>query len=142
MVTLSPSAPATERSRGRAYLWAGVGACLLGPVLAVIQFSLRQLAVPWYSPVLATCGAVLLLVSLTRQRSVARVMTLVLVAGFAGFQWFVLGYALKLPDYAGPARVGQPFPAFASTLADGSPFTDADLRDGSRRVLTFFRGRW
>ena len=29
-----------------------------------------------------------------------------------------------------------------STFADGRPFTDEDLRDGSRHVMVFFRGRW
>src|SRR2546426_584807 len=33
-----------------AYFWAGICACLLGPALVVAQFSLKHLAVPWYSP--------------------------------------------------------------------------------------------
>jgi hypothetical protein len=50
---------------------------------------------------------------------------------------------MKLPDYEGPARAGQQLPAFQATLAsNGRPFTDADLGDGHRRVMVFFRGRW
>jgi hypothetical protein len=49
---------------------------------------------------------------------------------------------MKLPAYEGPARPGQEFPAFASTYPDSRSFTEADLRDGSRRAMVFFRGRW
>src|SRR5262245_48871825 len=125
MITFSNAPAATERSRGRAYFWAGVGACLLGLALAFTQFSLKQLFVPWYSPALATLGALLLLVAVARRRTVPRVAGLVLVAALAGLQWYVLGSMLKLPDYAGPARPGQQFPAFTATLADGCPVTDA-----------------
>jgi hypothetical protein len=131
-----------QRSRGRFCFWAGIGACLIGMALAVVQFSLKHLAVPWYSPILATVGAFLLLVAVARRRTLARLMALVLIAGFAGLQWYFLVAVLKLPSYEGPARAGQHLPPFRSTLADGRSFTDEDLRDGSRRVLVFFRGRW
>ncbi len=142
MATLLMTPTAKERSRGRAYFWAGICARLLGPALVVAQFRLKHLAVPWYCPVLATLGAFLLLVAVARRRSIPRVITLLLVAVFAGLQWYFLVSLTKLPDYEGPARAEQPFPAFRSTLADGRPFTGEDLRDGSRRVLVFFRGRW
>jgi hypothetical protein len=142
MSTVSTAPPATERSQGRAYFWAGVGACLLGVAGAVAQFSLKYLFVPWYTPALATLGALLLLVAVARRRSVLRVTALVLVAALAGLQWFVLVSLVKLPGYDGPAQPGRQLPAFRTTLADGRPFTEADLRGGSRHVLTFFRGRW
>jgi hypothetical protein len=66
----------------------------------------------------------------------------VLVAAFAGLQWYFLVALMKLPAYEGPAQAGNPLPAFHAIRADGRPFTEADLRDGSWRVLTFFRGRW
>ena len=134
--------PAAGRSRGRALFWAGVAACLLGLVLAFAQFSLKIVGVPWYTPALATLGAVLLVVAVARRRTVPRVVALVLVAALAGFQWYTLGSLMKLPAYDGPAQPGRPFPAFRASHADGRPFTDADLRDGSRRVMVFFRGRW
>jgi len=144
MATLSTTPPATERARGRGYFWAGIGVALLGLALAVAQFVVvKYLAVPWYSPALATLGALLLLVSLARRRTVPRLLALVLVAALAAYQWYFLGALMKLPDYAGPAR-GRQLPAFRSVRADGQAFTEADLspRDGSRRAMVFFRGRW
>jgi hypothetical protein len=132
-----------RRSQGRAYFWVGILACLLGPVLFFTAlFGLKHLATPWYSPVLATLGVFLLVVSLVRRRSIPRVIALVLVAAFAGLQWYFLAVLFKLPAYEGPARAGQPIPAFSTTFADGRPFTEEDLRDGSRHVMVFFRGRW
>ena len=142
MSTLSPTPEAAQRSRGRAYLWAGLTACLLGLALPVVQFSLKHLFVPWYAPALATLGAVLLLVAVARRRTLLRVVALVLLVAVAGAEWFFWGSLIRLPDYEGPARPGQPFPAFRSALADGRAFADADLRDGSRRAMVFFRGRW
>jgi hypothetical protein len=126
----------------RALFWGGIGLCLLGIALVVIQFTLlKYLFVPWYSPVLASLGAVLLLVAVVRRWSIARVVALVLIAALAGYQWYFLGWYLKLPAYDGPGA-GKQLPAFSAALADGSPLTDADLRDGSRRAMVFFRGRW
>src|SRR5262249_37872242 len=131
-----------QRSRGRGYFWAGLAVCLLGVALVVAQFSLKVLVVPWYAPALASLGALLLLVSVARRRSIPRLAALVLVAAFAGFQWFFLVSMIKLPAYEGPARAGEQLPAFTSKYADGRDFTEADLHDGSRRALVFFRGRW
>jgi hypothetical protein len=139
---VAPAPPATDRSRGRVYFWAGVAACLLGIALAVAQFNLKILGVPWYTPALATLGVLLLLVALVQRWTILRVVALLLFGALAGFEWYALGVLLKLPAYEGPAQPGTQFPAFASTYADGRPFTDANCRDGSRRVMTFFRGRW
>jgi hypothetical protein len=133
---------ANPRARGRGYLWAGLGACLLGLALVFVQFSLKHLFVPWYSPALATLGALLLLVSVVRRRSIPRVAALLLIVALAGFQWYALVSLMKLPDYAGPAQPGKQLPSFHTTFADGRPFTEADLQDGWRRALVFFRGRW
>jgi hypothetical protein len=129
------------RSRGRGYFWAGLGLCVLGLAATVVQFALQIIRTPWYSPVLATLGAILLLVAVARRRTIPRVIGLVLVAAFAGLQWYFLGVLMKLPDYKGP-EAGRPVPAFAASLADGRSFGDADLRDGSRHVLVIYRGRW
>jgi hypothetical protein len=146
MSTNAPSLPATspakERSQGRAYFWAGIGVCLLGLVLVAVQFGLKYLFVPWYSPALFSLGAVLLFLSIVRRRSLLRMVALVVVAALAGFQWYVLVAMIKLPDYTGPAQPGKKLPHFQAVLANGRPFTEADLSDGSRRVMTFFRGRW
>src|SRR5262245_17276925 len=84
----STTAPANNRSRGRAYFWAGIGACLLGLGLVVAQFSLKPLGVPWYAPILATLGVALLIVALIRRRTVSRVIALVLVTALAGYEWY------------------------------------------------------
>lgn len=131
-----------QRSQRSAFVWAGIAASLLGLPLIYAQFSLGYLVTPWYSPALATLGALLLLCALVRRVSVFRVVVLLLLLALAGFQWFLMGAKLKLPAYEGPAQAGERFPAFSSARADGEPFTDADLRDGSRRVMVFFRGRW
>jgi hypothetical protein len=124
-------------------LWAGLGACVLGVGLMIAQFSLKRLDfVPWYAPALATVGALLLAVAFLRRPGVLRGLVLLLVVVLAGYLWFVLAGAGQLPAYNGPARAGERVPEFRTTLADGRPFTDADLRDGSRRAMVFFRGRW
>jgi hypothetical protein len=147
--TLTTNPPVGLRSRGRGYFWAGILACLVGLGAAVVQFTwLKHMSVPWYAPALATLGALLLVVAVASRLTITRVIALVLVVALAGFQWYVLVVAMKLPDYQGPAR-GDPFPAFSATLADSKSstddsrsFTDANLRDGSRRAMVFFRGRW
>ena len=142
MNTVSATPLAPPRPQGRACFWAGLAACLIGLAVAVAQFSLKQLFVPWYAPALATLGALLLFVAVVRRPGIVRIAALLLVAGLAGLEWFFLVSFLKLPDYEGPAQAGRPFPAFSSTHADGQPFTDANLRDGSRHAMVFFRGRW
>jgi hypothetical protein len=138
--TATPSP--TSRSHGRGYFWLGIGVCLLGVALFFVQLALKQLFTPWYAAVLATLGAILMVVSVARRFSIARVVGLVLVAALAGFEWFFLVSLTRLPEYHGPARAGSQFPAFSATFADGRQFTDADLRDRSRRAMVFFRGRW
>jgi hypothetical protein len=132
----------TGRSSGRAYFWVGIGACLLGLGLVFVQVGLQYLAVPWYSPILVTLGAFLLLVAVARRRTIPRIIALVLVAALAGLEWYFLVSMMKLPEYQGPAQAGRRLPAFHTALADGRPVTEANLQDGSRRVLVFFRGRW
>jgi len=142
MTTIPTTAPTTDRSRGRGYFWAGIGACLLGVALVQIQLWLGYLRTPWYCPALATIGALLLLVAVVRRGTVLRKIVLLLVAGLAAFQWYALGVMMRLPEYDGPVHAGDRFPAFEATRADGRSFSDADLRDGSRHVMVFFRGRW
>jgi FtsH-binding integral membrane protein len=138
----STTSPVKERSAGRAYFWMGIGLALLGIVLAVVQYSLQQLIVPWYVPILSTLGALVLLVSLFKRRSIPRILAIGLIGVLAGLQWFFLISIARLPAYAGPAQVGQKLPAFSTALADGRAFTQQDLEDGRRSVLVFFRGRW
>jgi hypothetical protein len=126
-------------------LWLGLFVCFLGPALVAAQMSLKRLSTPWYSPALAMLGACLVIFSLIRRRTVVRYLALLLVLAVAGYQFFALAGPLKLPAYRGPAQAGERFPSFHSQVVDereAQPFTDANLRDGSRRVMVFFRGRW
>jgi hypothetical protein len=142
MTTVPTTAPATNRSRGRGLLWAGIAIGLLGIPLYIVQFSMGVFTVPWYQPVLATLGALLLLVAVARRGSIARVIALVLIGGFAGLDWYFVASISKLPSYEGPARAGQKMPTFRTAKADGQPFTEKDLQASKRNVLVFNRGRW
>jgi hypothetical protein len=131
-----------RRSRGRGLFWLGIAVCLLGIGLAALLFSMKILREPWYAPILATAGAVLLLASVFKRFKVVRLLVFLLVTAVAGFEWYSIGSLARLPQYTGPAVEGQPAPAFATVRADGRSFTDTDLRQGKRTVLVFFRGRW
>jgi hypothetical protein len=142
MATHTTTSVAADRSRGRGYLWLGILLAVLAIGLTVLQYALRLLIMPWHLPILTTLGALLVVLALARRGSVTRVLVLLLVVALAGFEWWFVALASKLPSYQGPARAGEPAPAFQTTLADGSSFTEQDLRDGQPTVMTFFRGRW
>ena len=142
MVVPTNSSSAVPRQSGRAYIWAGIFLCLLGPMLFAVAFASKHLAVPWYSPALATLAVFCLIVAVVRRRNAMRWATLLFVAAFAGIQWYGLAVLIKLPEYKGPVRVGKSIPAFQGKRADGSAFTNSELHGGKRHVLVFFRGRW
>jgi hypothetical protein len=120
----------------------GVLLFVLGPALYYIQFRLEYLDTPWYVPILATAGVVLMVVSVWQRRGVVRIIGLALFLLVAGFEWHALLIGFRTPQYNGPAQPGQKIPAFATTLADGKAFTDRDLDKGIPTVLVFFRGHW
>ena len=134
-------ATSTMASGGRPLVWIGMGSALLGIALSVAQFSLGRLAVPWYMPILACVGAILIAVSLRRKRSAVRIAALVGVVLLGSLEILALN-AMRLPPYEGPIEIGKPFPAFAAKRADGSPLTQADLAGASATAIVFFRGRW
>jgi hypothetical protein len=114
---------------------------VLGPVAYLLQLRIPVLTEPWYLPMAGTVAAILLLIAVLRRRGLWRILGLVFCGLLAGFEWmFLLG--LALPAYTGPVASGQPFPAFATLRADGTPFTQDDLRGEQNTVLVFFRGRW
>jgi hypothetical protein len=125
----------------RRILLLGVALTLVGIAIYAIQIAARRLTMPWYLPTSATVGALLVAVSLWRARSVWRVALLLLLLLLAGAEWAFL-LATRLPPYTGPIAVGKPFPAFTTTRADGTPFTQRDLQGDTKNVLVFFRGRW
>ncbi len=114
---------------------------MLGFILYAIQLGIGRLVTPWYMPGLTTLGIVLLAVALRQARTVWRWLALLLILLLGSAEWaFVL--ATRLPAYAGPAAVGKPLPEFATVTADGTPFTQRDLKGDQQNVLVFFRGRW
>jgi hypothetical protein len=108
--------------------------------MILLMFAAKILITPWYAPLLGTLGVALLVLALMRSRSLWRWTAVVIVSLLVAFQWWAL-LAMRTPPYTGPVKDGQPFPAFATTLADGSAFTQADL-EGENTVMVFFRGHW
>src|SRR5262245_18335650 len=100
----------TPSSRGRRFLLLGLGLSVLGVVAYVVELALHRLTLPWYIPVSALLGAVLIGASLRERRGVWRTLALGGVLLLAGIETLAL-YALRLPSYAGPIAVGRAFPA-------------------------------
>ena len=132
----------TPRPRSTAPLLT-LGLCLpaLGVLGYVVQLQMQHLWAPWYMPIAATIGVVLVAISMWKKPGVLRGLALLAVFSLSAAEWG-LTVGLRLPAYTGPVAAGSPFPAFATTRADGSPFTHNDLQNGQDHVLVFFRGRW
>ena len=137
------TSPPIARSRGRLWLWLGVGLFLLGLVLYFVQaFLLKHLVTPWYMPILFTLAVLSALVSVRQRPTWTRVIvSLVLALACAGEWYFILSMS-RLPEYEGPVQVDKKIPAFTTTFADGSSFTEKDLQKGTPTVLVFYRGHW
>lgn len=140
MSTTTPGKPLEHP--GRSTVWFGLILGFLGPALYLAQLKAGRLVVPWYLPVLGTVGALLVLASLGRRRSVGRILLFALFGFLAFGEWFFLLSLSKLPNYSGPVAVGKPFPAFATTWADGTPFTEANLPGDRDTIMVFYRGHW
>jgi hypothetical protein len=132
----------SARHPGRSLLLLGVFLALAGPVVMILlMFAAKILMAPWYAPLLGTLGVALIILALMRSRSIWRWTAVVIFTLLVGFQWWAL-LAMRTPAYTGPVKDGQSFPAFATRLADGSPFTPADLQGDQNTVMVFFRGHW
>ena len=142
MNDLNRTSAGTLRHPGRSLLLLGVFVALAGPVLMILlTFVAKILITNWYGPLLGTLGVALIVLALMRSRSIWRWTALVIFTLLAGFGWWAL-FAMRLPDYTGPVKDGQTFPAFATTLADGSAFTQDDLKGDQNTVMVFFRGHY
>jgi hypothetical protein len=120
---------------------AGLAVAILGIVGYVAQLRWQILKAPWYMPILASVGVAFVFASLLRARSVWRYLAFAFVVLLALGEWALI-LVPNLPSYAGPVAVGAAFPAFSTTRADGSNFTQNDLAAETANVLVFFRGRW
>jgi hypothetical protein len=131
-----------SRHPGRTYLVLGMLVALAGLVIYAVQLRAKVLTAPWYAPVLATVGLVLVVTALVRSRSGWRWAVAVFFTLFAAAEWVFFLALMSTPAYTGPAKAGQPFPEFTATLADGSTFNRESLKGDQNTVLVFFRGRW
>jgi len=137
------ASPPVARSRGRSWLWLGVGLFLLGLVFYFVQaFLFKHLVTPWYQAILATLGVLLALVSVRQRPTWTRVIALVLLALASAGEWYFILSISRLPEYKGPVQVDKKIPEFTTTLADGGSFTEKDLQKGTPTVLVFYRGHW
>jgi hypothetical protein len=134
--------PANSRARPWIFFLLGGLCFLVGPAIYAAQFLQFRLTAPWFVPILATLGAFCMVLSVSQRRGVLRAVGLVVFSLVCGFEWFMMLIVFSTPTYAGPAQVGEKLPPFATTLADGTSFSDKDLQNGRPTVLLFFRGRW
>ena len=137
----TPSPVTARRFPGRLLLLSGLVLVALGIIGYAVQIWMQRLTTPWYMPILATFGAMLVIASVWQKRTLWRILSMVLVVLIAGLEWASL-LAVRVPPYEGPVEVGHAFPTFTTTRADGTPFTERDLAGGQNHVLVFFRGRW
>ena len=137
------ASPPIARSRGRLWLWLGVGLFLLGFVLYFVQaFQFKHLVTPWYMPILFTLGVLLALVSVRQRPTWTRVIASLVLALLCAGEWYFILSMSRLPEYKGTVQVDKKIPEFTTTLADGAPFTEKDLQKGTPTVLVFNRGHW
>ncbi len=143
MATKSPAAGPLQGPRGWPLFLLGMLVFCAGPVVYAVQVvGLRQAVMPWAMLALTSAGVVLMATSLVRRFSIARTIGCVVFLALTGFQWLFFLVIAKTPPYTGPAQTGARPPAFTAKLADGRPFSNADLGGGQDTVLLFFRGFW
>ena len=129
------------RGRGRALLWLGLALPLLAIAIYAGQLYVKHFRPPWFLPVAATVGVILVVAALGRYRSFGRFAVLLFTVLLAAAAWAFLIMA-RLPQYDGPVAAGRAFPEFASAKSDGAPFSRRDLIGDQHTLLIFFRGRW
>jgi hypothetical protein len=135
------SEPQTALGRWPLFLF-GFLIFIAGPVMNAVQMQMGDLSTPWHVPILGSIGVFFMLLSVLARGGVLRIIGLIFFALFCAFEWFFVLVFTVTPAYAGTVREGQPFPAFTAALADGKPFTDAELKNDKATILVFFRGRW
>jgi dolichyl-phosphate-mannose--protein O-mannosyl transferase len=133
----------TATSRGRLLLWSGILLAILGIVIYAYLLGAGKIHhTPWYTPILASLGLFLIVLSLRRRLSIWRMFALVVVGIVTVLEWWFLLFNSALPTYNGPIAVGQQFPEFTASLSNGSPFSQNNFLGEQGTVLVFFRGHW
>lgn len=123
-------------------MWAGALAAVLGVVIYAVQLNGEKLPSPWYAPALATCGTLLVIVSLARRFTAWRVLALLLVGALTASEWWFLLSAAKSPPVPEQLAAGKRLPEFTAARSDGTAFTQDDLKGDQTTALVFFRGHW
>jgi hypothetical protein len=127
----------------RFLLWTGMALAIFGALAYMVLLGKAELLhIPWYAPVFASVGAVLVFLSILQKRTLWRLLGLLLVVGLAGLEWWFLLSYTKLPQYQGPLAAGRAFPAFEAKTAAGQPFTQQQFISDQPTLLIFFRGHW
>ena len=137
------STPPVDKARrpGRLAAFLAFAVVLLSFLIYGLQVAAHVLTVPWYVPIAGTAALLLMVRSLLLARTRWRVVGTVVLALLAGGEWYGLVWRSRLEPYDGPVKVGEPFPAFTTERADGTPFTQDDLKGGQNTAMVFFRGR-
>lgn len=136
-----PTTPSKTKS-GLGLFFLGGFLAFLGIALYFAQLHWKRLSTPWYLPVVGTIAYLCVLASVVRSRTVLRVASLLFVGLLMALEWYFLLSFSKLPVYVGPVVAGQPMPTFTTLRADGTLFTQDNLKGAQNTVLVFFRGRW
>ena len=87
---MTTTSDAPRRHPGRLLAALGLGLAALGIAAYVVQIAAQRLTTPWYLPIAATLGGSCLVVSLWQERTVWRVLALLLVLLLAGAEWTFL----------------------------------------------------
>jgi len=136
------TALADGRSNMSLLFWGGaIVAVAMIPIFFAQAFGARILITPWYLPILGTAAALGVLYATSRGWRWWRVGITLLCVALAGFEWFSLLSATRLPAYTGPIAAGSALPAFHAVLADGTPIDESYFRQNRKTALVFFQGR-
>lgn len=139
--TISPPGAETTTSSRRGLLWLAWLLAFAGPLSFFAMVQMHRLMTPWYVPALAGAAILFGLLAFVRRPSIVRFLVVGVLCAFAGFQLFMF-WKMMLPPYQGPLVVGQPIPAFTTSLANGDSLDQAKLAGDKTSVIVFFRGRW
>ncbi len=121
----------------------GVTVFLLGLILNFVQFGLLEIvATPWYVPIMMTLGVICMFISVLQRGGILRMVGILPFALMNAGVWYMLLIMFATPPYSGLSTAGNPLPSFAAKLADGTPFSNADLTKGESSVMLFYRGHW
>ena len=114
----APAAANVVPAAGRKFVVIGILLALAGPAGYAALIAAHRLPMPWFLPISATLGAILIAASLWQARRVGRIVALVVVLLLAGAEWMFV-FATRLPAYTGPIAIGQPFEPVAPLIGTG-----------------------